>query len=131
MDNAKKLILCTRANINSSHALNIPEEIANRFKDLVTPLSLLKLRSGHYPIHVRLNVDKTSYDTLATERLIFQEEQESTGFNSVKIKPKPSLHLKPGKGKGNAKELRALKAAYRIRRVSPKVVRIFYYYDIS
>ena len=131
MDNAKKLILYTRANINLSYALNILEEIANRFKDLVTPLSLLKLRSGYYPIHVRLNVDKTSYDTLATKRLIFQEEQESTSFNSIKIKPKPSLYLKLGKGKGNTKELRALKAAYYIRRVSPKVIRIFYYYDIS
>ena len=131
MDNAKKLILYTRANINLSHALNILEEIANRFKDLVTLLGLLKLRSGHYPIHVRLNVDETSYDTLAAKRLVFQEEQESTSFNSVKIKPKPSLYLKLGKGKGNAKELRALKAAYRIRRVSPEVVRIFYYYDVS
>ena len=71
MDNAKKLILCTRANINLSYALNILEEIANRFKDLVTLLSLLKLRSSHYPIHVRLNVDKTSYNTLATKRLTF------------------------------------------------------------
>ena len=71
MDNAKKLILYTRANINLSHALNILEEIANRFKDLVTPLSLLKLRSSYYPIHVRLNVDKTSYNTLAAKRLTF------------------------------------------------------------
>jgi hypothetical protein len=111
--------------------LNIPEEIANRFKDLVTPLGLLKLRSGHYPIHVRLDMDETSYDTLAAKRLTFQEEQESTGFNGVKIKPEPGLYLKLGKGKGNDKELRALKAAYRIRRESPKVVRIFYYYDVS
>ena len=71
MDNAKKLILYTRANINLSYALNILEEIANRFKDLVTLLSLLKLRSSYYPIHVRLNIDKTSYNTLATKRLIF------------------------------------------------------------
>ena len=131
MDNAEKLILCTGPNIHSSHALNIPEEIANRFEDLVIPLGLLKLRSGHYPIHVRLDVDETSYDTLAAERLAFQEEQESTGFDGVKIKPEPGLHPKPGKGKGNDKELRALKAAYRIRRESPEVVRIFYYYDTS
>ena len=71
MDNAKKLILCTRPNIYLSHALNIPEEIANRFEDLVTLLGLLKLRSGYYPIHVRLDVDETSYDTLAAERLVF------------------------------------------------------------
>ena len=131
MDNAKKLILCTRPNIYLSHALNILEEIANRFKDLVTLLSLLKLRSSYYPIYVRLNVDKTLYNTLATKRLISYEEQESTSFNSVKIKPKPSLYLKLGKGKGNTKELRALKATYYIRRESPKVIRILYYYDIS
>ena len=70
MDNAKKLILYTRANINLSYALNILEEIANRFKDLVTLLSLLKLRSSYYAIHVRLNIDKTLYNTLATKRLI-------------------------------------------------------------
>ncbi len=134
VDNAEKLILCTGPNVNSSHALNIPEEIANRFEDLVTPLGLLKLRSGHYPIHVRLDVDETSYDTLAAERLAFQEEQESTGFDGVKIKTEPGLHPKPGKGKGNAKELRALKAAHRLRSIrqeSPEVVRIFYYYDAS
>jgi len=71
VDNAKKLILYTRANINLSYALNILEEIANRFKDLVTLLSLLKLRSSYYLIYVRLNIDKTLYDTLATKRLIF------------------------------------------------------------
>ena len=71
MDNTKKLILYTRANINLSYALNILEEITNRFKDLVTLLSLLKLRSGYYPIYIRLNIDKTLYNTLAAERLIF------------------------------------------------------------
>ncbi len=114
--------------------MNILEEIANRFKDLITLLDLLKLRSSHYPIYVRLDVDETSYDTLAAERLTFQEEQESTSFDSVKIKTKPSLHLKLGKGKGNAKELRALKAAHCLRSIqqeSPEVVRIFYYYDTS
>ncbi len=71
MDNAKKLILYTRANINLFYALNILEEIVNCFKDLITLLSLLKLKSSYYPIYIRLNVDKTSYNTLAAKRLIF------------------------------------------------------------
>jgi len=71
VDNTKKLILYTRANINLSYTLNILEEIANYFKDLVTLLSLLKLRSSYYSIYIRLNIDKTLYNTLAAKRLIF------------------------------------------------------------
>ncbi len=97
--------------------MNILEEIANRFKDLVTLLGLLKLRSSHYPIYVRLNIDKTSYDILATKRLTFQEEQESTSFNSIKIKTKPNLYLKLDKGKGNTKELRTVKTTYCLRSI--------------
>ncbi len=97
--------------------MNILEEIANRFKDLITLLGLLKLRSSYYLIYVRLDVDETSYNTLVVKRLAFQEEQESTSFNSIKIKTKPSLYLKLGKGKGNTKELRALKATYCLRSI--------------